>query len=60
MMQRAHVALAEAYPFPDDDTRMYLREYRSENVSQDGKLNAESVAVAVEHLPALPSALTLR
>jgi hypothetical protein len=24
MMQKAHVALAEAYPFPDDDTRIYL------------------------------------
>jgi phenylpyruvate tautomerase PptA (4-oxalocrotonate tautomerase family) len=41
MMQRAHVALAAAYPFLDDN-RIYLREYRSENVSQDGKLNAES------------------
>lgn len=41
MMQKAHNALAEAYPFLDD-FRIYLREYRPENVSQDGKLNAES------------------
>jgi phenylpyruvate tautomerase PptA (4-oxalocrotonate tautomerase family) len=41
MMQNAHAALAEAYPFLDDH-RIYLREYRAENVCQDGKLNAES------------------
>jgi phenylpyruvate tautomerase PptA (4-oxalocrotonate tautomerase family) len=46
MMQRATVALEEAYPFPDDDIRIYLREYRSENVSLNGKLNAESPRIA--------------
>jgi hypothetical protein len=39
MMKEIHDALDEAYHFPD--TRGWLREYPAENVSQDGRVQAE-------------------
>ena len=41
MMTAIHEALEEAYPIPD--TRGWLREYPTENVSQDGRVQAEPV-----------------
>jgi hypothetical protein len=41
MMKAIHDALDEAYHFPD--TRGWLREYPAENVSQDGRVQAEPV-----------------
>jgi phenylpyruvate tautomerase PptA (4-oxalocrotonate tautomerase family) len=41
MMREVTEALDEAYHFPD--TRGWLREYPAENVSQDGRIQAEPV-----------------
>lgn len=41
MARKAHAALSEAYPVLDD-FRIYVREYRAENVAQDGRFNTES------------------
>jgi phenylpyruvate tautomerase PptA (4-oxalocrotonate tautomerase family) len=41
MLKEIHDALDEAYHFPD--TRGWLREYPTENVAQDGRVQAEPV-----------------
>lgn len=40
LVKRMYEALHEAYPFPDD-TRIFLREWPGENVSQNGVLDPE-------------------
>jgi len=46
-----YAALKEAYPFPDD-TRIFLREWPPESVSQNGLLGSEPIRPAfVAHVP---------
>jgi phenylpyruvate tautomerase PptA (4-oxalocrotonate tautomerase family) len=43
MVEKITATLEEAYPLPVADTRIFLREYPPENVSQDGRFQAEPV-----------------
>jgi hypothetical protein len=42
LVKALYEALHEAYPFPDD-TRIFLREWPGENLSQNGQLDPEPV-----------------
>jgi hypothetical protein len=42
LVKALYEALHEAYPFPED-TRIFLREWPGENLSQDGQLDPEAV-----------------
>jgi phenylpyruvate tautomerase PptA (4-oxalocrotonate tautomerase family) len=41
LVEKTTAALTEAYPIPD--VRIFLREYQTDNVSQDGRLESEPV-----------------
>lgn len=61
MMKAIHDALDETYHFPD--TRGWLREYSTDNVSQDGRVQAEPVrpvcSLEVPELASLDAKRTL-
>ncbi|TCC47370.1 hypothetical protein E0H73_43310 [Kribbella pittospori] len=51
LVHELYVALKEAYPFPDD-TRIFIREWPPESVSQNGVLGSEPFRPAfVAHVP---------
>jgi len=51
LVKRIYDALHEAYPFPDD-VRIFIREWPSERVSQDGQLGSEPARpVFMIHVP---------
>ncbi|TCC47407.1 hypothetical protein E0H75_21705 [Kribbella capetownensis] len=51
LVHAMYVALKEAYPFPDD-TRIFIREWPPESVSQNGLLGSEPIRPAfVAHVP---------
>ena len=51
LVKRIYDALPEAYPFPDD-VRIFIREWPSERVSQDGQLGSEPARpVFMIHVP---------
>lgn len=51
LVKRIYDALHEAYPFPDD-VRIFIREWPSESVSQDGQLGSEPARpVFMIHVP---------
>lgn len=51
LVKALYKALHEVYPFPDD-TRIFLREWPLDNVSQNGQLGSEPVRpVFIMHVP---------
>jgi hypothetical protein len=51
LVKAMYEALREAYPFPDD-TRIFLREWPGDSVSQDGLLGSEPARpVFIVHVP---------
>jgi len=51
LVKAMYEALREAYPFPDD-TRIFLREWAGDSVSQDGLLDSEPARpVFTVHVP---------
>jgi phenylpyruvate tautomerase PptA (4-oxalocrotonate tautomerase family) len=51
LVEALYDAMSEAYPFPDD-TRIFLREWPLDSVSQNGRLGSEPARpVFVVHIP---------